>query len=723
MAENDFSIAGLHVGDDSKARVLLRAPDGSQKIIEEDFKPFLWADRAAPEAESSEALRGGGGGLNTLLRFKNVSEYERFLKNRPRDMAIEKVSCLENQYLMSGGGRMFLNCGFAGLRRMQLDIETSSEAGFPNPERAGDRVIAVGLGFAGETEIIEIEDFSDGAEAALLSKLERRIIELDPDTIEGHNIFRFDLDFIRRRLKRLKMPMRWGRFGGECSFRNSRVKIAERQFDYLRCDIPGRTVVDTLILLQLYDISARELSSYSLKNAALHFGFSNKAERTYIDGREIQNFFVSDRETFKKYLSDDIRETRELADRLLPTYVAQVKNFPLTLQECLLRGTGVKVEYIFLEKYLAARQALPEVPVAQNGVSGAISATFKRGVFKNVLHYDVASLYPSLMLAIGKCPQNDTLKVFLDVLKDLRAKRLDYKKRARLAQNIDEKNELSARQASFKILINSFYGYLGLATARFSDAKLADEVTTLGRELLSEIIENFKRRGCEVLEADTDGVYISCGKYFERPEELVNLVDGHLPDGVDLEFDGKYEAMFCYKAKNYALLENGKAILKGSALRSRSLEGFLRKLTLDYINILLGISGEKIEDVLEKLEREISSGKCPISMIAKCEHLGSNPEAYKKTVELSGKGRRASMEAALKSNRALKSGDKVCYFISDAELKKGADWKRAYPAEMYDPKTLPYDASYYLEKLEDWKEKFADFLPKTEPKQGELFDF
>ena len=99
------------------------------------------------------------------------------------------------------------------------------------------------------------------------------------------------------------------------------------------------------------------------------------------------------------------------------------------------------------------------------------------------------------------------------------------------------------------------------------------------------------------------------------------------------------------------------------------------------------------------------------------------PELYKKSIDANGKGRRASLEAALKSAQVLKSGDKVSYFISNAEFAKGADWKRAYPIEMYDSKILPYDVDYYLKKLDDWREKFGEFLPKKEAIQGELFDF
>ncbi|MBR4597240.1 MAG: DNA polymerase [Opitutales bacterium] len=724
---SEVSICGVWVDDNSVAHVLGRGEDGAYSVKTYPFKPFLWLSPDAPDDPLFDSVKNLDCGgienpeLTKIAVFKDAGDYAKYLKLRPKYLPTEKIANLENQFLMQNRARMHKNMRFSELRRMQLDIETSSECGFSDPERDGDRVIAVGIKFGEKNLLLEIGEMTDDAERKLLSDVQNAVLDLDPDTIEGHNIFRFDLEFIRKRLKKLNMKMLWGRFGGECSSRNSRIKIAERIFDYPRCDIPGRTVVDTFIMLQLYDISAREMDSYSLKAASIHFGFSKKEERTYIAGDKIQDFFFSDRETFRKYLLDDIRETRELANRLLPSYFAQAGNFPLTLQECILRGSGMKVEYVFLEKYLHANAALPPIPTAQNFVSGGFSESFKTGVFKNVLHYDVASLYPSLMLAISKCPKSDYLKIFLDVLRELRAYRLEYKKLAKTSKNPEEKNEFNARQASFKILINSFYGYLGLATARFGDAALADEITTKGRELLAGLIENFTREGCEILEADTDGIYISCGDYFSHPQDLLPKAAAHLPQGVELEFDGAYKSMFCYKAKNYALLAGDGVLLKGSALRSRSMEGFLRKLTWDFINIELGASDEKIEDLLSSVRKKIESGAMDISELAKSEYISASVEAYKKSIQDTGKGRRASMEAACKLENPPRAGDKVSYFISNAELKKGADWKRAYPVEMYDAKTLPYDPDYYLKKLDDWREKFAEFLPPQEPVQGELF--
>jgi len=51
-----------------------------------------------------------------------------------------------------------------------------------------------------------------------------------------------------------------------------------------------------------------------------------------------------------------------------------------------------------------------------------------------------------------------------------------------------------------------------------------------------------------------------------------------LPEGIALELDGRYQAMFSYKMKNYALLDDtGRLTITGSGLRSRGLELFQRE--------------------------------------------------------------------------------------------------------------------------------------------------
>jgi DNA polymerase elongation subunit (family B) len=602
--------------------------------------------------------------------------------------------------------------GFLGdLVRCQIDIETGCEEadGFSDPHRKGDRVLAIGLRSEGKTEILVLEEETDEAETRLLETFGERVLRLDPDIIEGHNFFNFDLNYLRQRCRRFKVPMNWGRFGAEAVFRNSRVRIAERWLDLIRCDLPGRTVFDTLIAAQFYDLTQRSLPGFGLKHLALHFGLSAKEERTYLPGSEIAETFRSDRDRFCAYLEDDLRETEGVASILLPTYVAQAAIFPMTLQEILLRGTGSRVEMVFLEEYFRAERALPE-PQQSQSFQGAVAKSFEAGVFHHILHFDVASLYPSLLLHIGRNPKNDDLGVLIPALERLRAQRLEYKKRAQEEADPVLRRAFAARQNSFKILINSFYGYLGFSGARFGDSDLAAEVTRRGREILEQLIVNFRAKECRVLEADTDGIYVEASKWFENPDRLLAAVNGDLPPGVDLEFDGAYEAMFCYKAKNYALLEGGSVIVKGSALRSRGTEPFLRELTQHLIEWLLGTREDDPREAISELRTRLEEHSIPVEKLAKSEYLSQAPAAYAKAVKEKGKPRRASLEVALRMEPMPKMGERVRYFVGEGDKKNSPEWQKARSLDEYDPVSAPYDPGYYQSRIQNWLKRYENLL-------------
>jgi DNA polymerase I len=708
------TLCGLWIDDTGKVHGCYATATGGREERTEDFRPFAWLGaEVAHEGIECERLSGEGA-FNWLAHAGSLAAFELFFKAVREGAAIDVLKPYESQWLLQKRARLFAGLKFADLRRCQLDIETGAEetGGFSDARKPGDRVLAIGLECGGRRELLALDENSDAGEKRLLLAFNDVLRGMDPDVVEGHNLFKFDLDYLRTRSKRLKVPCAWGRFGLNAEFRNSRMKVAERWIDFTRCDMPGRAVVDTYLLVQLYDITAREMMSYGLKDVAVYFGVTPESGegRTYIDGPKIQDAFREDRSRFLAYLADDLREGRGVADVLLPTYFEQARAFPILLQEAALRGTAGKVDLLFLEEYYHARAACPEPLGDIATFEGGFTRSFQEGVFKHVLHFDVASLYPSLLLQMGRNPKGDTLGVFIPMLRRLREYRLKYKQLAKSAPAAAERDEAQARQATFKILINSFYGYLGFSGARFGDGDLAAEVTRRGRELLQALIAEFQQQGCTILEADTDGIYLSTAEYFDKPEALLARVARIMPPGIELEYDGTYDAMFCYKAKNYALAAGGEVTLRGSALRSRGIEPFLKRLGDQLIACLLGVSRVSPVAEIERLRQAIATRELPVADLAKTESLSQNPEAYQQWVAGGGKPRRAAAEVALLMNPRPRMGERVSYYIGAKAKGQTSDWQRARPLASYDPATAPYDPVYYLGKIDDWLERYGRFL-------------
>jgi DNA polymerase elongation subunit (family B) len=724
------SLCGVWIDGEGNAHVSVETAGGGREERKMPFEPFAWLSSNpfdAPVAGIATEVLAGSAPLGLLARASSLDAFDGFVREARETAGVDAIRPLESQFLLQARARLFADMGFSALRRCQVDIETGSEDGsFSDAGRAGDRVLAIGMRYAGRDRLLLLEAMTDEAEKKLLQDFNAELAAADPDVIEGHNIFKFDLDYLRVRCRARKVPCAWGRFGQKASFRNSRLKVAERWIDFPRCDLPGRAVIDTYLLALLNDITSRELNSYGLKEVAVHFGITEEDDsaRTYIEGNRIAETFVKDRARFCAYLSDDLRETQGLGGLLLPTYFEQARAFPIPLQEATLRGTTVKIDLLFLEEYYHARQSCPQPPEIRP-FDGGYTRSFSEGVFRHVLHFDVASLYPSLLLSIGRNPGNDSLGVFIPLLRRLLDYRLRYKQISRTGATAEERAEAQARQSAYKILINSFYGYLGFSGARFGDGELASEVTRRGRELLQQLIDEFGKLGCNVLEADTDGIYLSSEEYFSRPGDLLAKVVPVLPKGIELEFDGKYDSMFCYKAKNYALLENGKVTLRGSALRSRSVEPYLKRITDQLIHYLLGVSADSPVGLLEEYRKRLGERSLVVAEIAKGEILGMNPEAYERFVAGGGKPRRASAEAALQMSPRPRMGERVTYYITPKQKGKTSDWQRARPLVLHDPVSAPYDSEHYADKLDDWLERYGRFVgasppPKGDPLQGEL---
>jgi DNA polymerase, archaea type len=411
------------------------------------------------------------------------------------------------QYLMLSGTTHFIGLEFGDLVRLQLDIETyiTPPFEFPSAAREGDRVIAISITDTTGFECVLRGDRMD--ERAMLHEMVRIVGERDPDVIEGHNLFRFDLEYLEERARRHRVRLALGRGGVDIHARPSRLQIAERTIAYRRYDIYGRSIIDTWILAQHYDVASRELEGFGLKELARHFGIAREG-RVYIDAGRVSDYFAREPETLFEYALDDVRETRALAELLAPSYFVQAQIFPFSYQNAVLRGNATKIDALMIRAYLAGRHSIP-VCQPPAPVAGGYTELRRCGVAHNVFHCDVTSLYPSLMIEFRHAPAADRLGVFLRMLGDLRSFRIRAKELSRTLSGAARRH-MEAMQQTFKILINSFYGYLGFTLGHFNDFAEANAVTRRGRELIQTAVAELEARGAKVSKSTPTASTLFC---------------------------------------------------------------------------------------------------------------------------------------------------------------------------------------------------------------------
>ncbi len=686
------------------------------------FSPFvLVADRAlVQDAPGLVALAplDGPGELRWLARFGAWSE-ALGARDRCRDRSGQPVTVPAapyrfladpvHQYLLLAGRTSFGGTSFGDLRRLALDIEVLTTEGheFPSAARPGDRIIAIALAdSAGFRHVIRGDRLD---ERAMLSECTRLIQEHDPDVIEGHNIFRFDLEYLEARARLHGVALAWGRDGGALTGRVARLQIAERTIGYRRYEVAGRHIVDTWMLAQLHDAGTRDLPGFGLKDLARHFGVA-APDRTYVDGSQIAREFREAPDRLMAYALDDVIETLGLSSVLAPPYFAQAQVVPFDYQSCTLRGAAAKIDALLLREYLHRGHAVP-LPRPVAPVGGGHTAIHQQGVARPVLHVDVTSLYPSLMLAGEIAPASDTLGVFPELLRHLRDFRVRAKRGMREAADPAERAHLAALQQSFKILINAFYGYLAFSNGHWNDFDAANRVTAEGRAVVTALLDRLGELGATPVEADTDGVYFvpPPGHGPADDETLLERLTDGLRAGIQLELDGRYAAMFSYKMKTYALLDDrGRLLLKGSAFRSRGIEPFQRLLIEEIVRALLEGRRSEVRPIVDRWLEDFAAHRVPLKLFARTETLQESVEGYRERVAAGTRPASAVYELALASGRAVQPGDQVSYYVVGRSAGVAVNEYSRLASE-WDPTRPDENVEYYHAKVREVWERFRTF--------------
>jgi DNA polymerase elongation subunit (family B) len=340
-----------------------------------------------------------------------------------------------------------------------------------------------------------------------------------------------------------------------------------------------------------------------------------------LDRARIAELMEREPERVREYALQDVRESRALAELVFPAdfYLAQMA--PDDLETIATSGTGEKIDALMVRAALRAGRGIP-LPEPPRASPGGLTELREAGVIRRVAKADVESLYPSLMLTYDIRPARDELGVFLPMLRSLTERRLDAK--ARASEPGPRRAYWNGLQSSFKILINSFYGYLG-GPFHFNDHDAAAEVTRRGRELVAGVARRLTETGSRVIEIDTDGIYFVPpleAATAEDEDAYVARLAAELPDGIRLVHEARYAVMISLKVKNYALIGyDGRRVLHGASLRSRADEPYGRDFLSRAIDRLADDDLDGLARLYQETIEAILDGRVPIRDLARRERV------------------------------------------------------------------------------------------------------
>lgn len=423
--------------------------------------------------------------------------------------------------------------------------------------------------------------------------------EMDPDVLTGHNIFGFDLPYLKFCADG---PLHLGRDGSSAYFNKYESefrKDGSQSYTYTDCTIFGREVVDTMFLaIKFATPNGRDYESYGLKPIIEHEGLEKEGRikwdwekyppgKTFTSGKKVWDDFC-------QYCKDDGDDALKLFDLMIPSYFYLNRSIPMSLQKIINRASGAQVNSFMVRSYLQEGHSIAR---ASQRVSyeGAISFG-NPGLYSNVYKVDVASLYPSIIRQHQITNKSkDPKGYFLKMVEVFTEERL--KNKAKGAAGDVEAGMLEKAQ---KIIINSAYGFLGSSGLNYNSPKDAALVTRIGREILTTGINWAESNGYDIVNVDTDSFSFSNGKKLENFQETIDKINDNFDDMIVWEDDGVYDKFLVIKAKNYVTVQGKKIKYKGGSIKDAKKEPILKEMMLEIIDNILAKRKDVIYDTYLK---------------------------------------------------------------------------------------------------------------------------
>ncbi len=472
-----------------------------------------------------------------------------------------------------------------------FDLETYSPGRFSNPKKdpilmasfatpKKSIVLSYGKGFSSK----KVECLKD--EKEMIKELTERLGGGKLDVITTYNGDMFDFPYIKDRSEKLGLRFCIGADGSEpktrSKGRDNAVKIAGTQH------------------LDVYQM-LRFLSRFGVVSL-IKFDLESVVERLYgIEKEKIKSDEINSLWDKRKginrladYCAEDSEYTLKIAEQYLPLVVELCRLVKQTLFDVGRASASMLVEYLIIDKCRETNMLIANRPddaaIQQrlmNPIKGGYVKEPESGLHENIAVLDFSSLYPTIIISHNvspdslKCDHKECEKKNISpneqwfclkekglvpkILKSLFEKRMKIKKEANALDKKDKKFLLlNARQKALKILLNSFYGYLGYSRSRLYSRECASAITAWARQYVQWVGKEAEKAGFGLLYSDTDSAFLTIPKGMEKKEvePFVEKINKQLPGVMNLELEGFFKrGIFVTKEsgegakKKYALID------------------------------------------------------------------------------------------------------------------------------------------------------------------------
>lgn len=556
----------------------------------------------------------------------------------------------------------------------QLDIvfQISCVVGKVNDDGKIDKYLLT-LGDPDESNLVGINVLRFKSEIKLLLGFRDLINNLSPQILIGYNIFRFDIPMLYERscLHYISGDfVRQGYTNEKCkkeTIKWSSSAYSNQEMNFF--DLQGRITIDLLTLIQ----RDYNLESYKLNFVAEKFLNAKKDPLTHIDIFTCYSKGIKEENSkalgiVGKYCVKDSLLVFELFQKFQYWYslIEMSKICQVPYAHLFLYGQQLKV-FSQVYKFCYNQNFVVESgfykPSSTDYCAGAYVFPPKSGLYNNVVSFDFASLYPSIIMSHNidfstlvvdenipdekchviewpehiNCTCEDMtedkeydgiicknykfrwLKEPKGILPSIIQNLLSARKSVRNQMKNFDKNSLqwsilNNRQLAYKVSANSMYGILPTKVGYLPFLPAGMCVTAVGRQSISKVSEiiNTEYKG-EVIYGDTDSNYVifphikTLDKLWDYCHKVSDEVSMHFPPPMRLEFEDCIYSRYLILSKKrylyYSITPDGKTSdvinNKGVLLKRRDNSKIIRTIYENIIRMILNNNDE--QNVLNKL--------------------------------------------------------------------------------------------------------------------------
>jgi len=530
-------------------------------------------------------------------------------------------------------------------------------------------------------------------------------------TYNGDN---FDLPYLKKRAKVLGIS-----------------KEFESVLDFIPRSIANTTIcytsgiqhIDAYKMVNyLNNIGAINLIHLKLNDVYQFFFNKSKIDISY---KEMEKYY-NDPSLLGKFIEYNIVDSvaaYEIANNFLAQFLLLSQITNKSLQETIRSGSSNLIESLLMRETYLRKKIIPNKPkdeVAKIRESQSYEGGYVKepeiGIHENICVLDFQSFHPSIIITFNISPESLNLKRCIEsesvldtdkfcqdkkstipeVLEKILEQRMKVKNEMKLKDpKSTEYKTLYAQQWSLKILLNSIYGYLAYARARWYCFECARSTLKYTHKYIHFVIDEAQKYNLKTIYSDTDSAFVIY-KNKENVFKFLEHINNELPGRLHLSLDNFYKrGLFVEKKQSDATAKKRYAMIDEK--NNIKITGF-ETVRRDWSNIAKDTQKQVLETILKTGDVEKASQIVKDAINALKERKVKNEDLIiinriRKSIEgYSATGPHVAAAIKAKTQGYVFEGGELVEYIITNNGKTISE--RAQLAEL--TKEGDYDIDYYI---------------------------